>query len=207
MHQTKSYLGLAAVAALCGVIGLSACVVTTDDGTGGAAGSPSAAGAGGAAAGSSAAGAATAGAATAGAAGEADTSTVPACDKNLTPAGTPAPTCQAQDTDDCSKCIEKNCCMEFSQCFGTSPGNVCGYGGPMDVGEFPCYQACLIKITTASGGVLTAEDQGTCANQCATQKSNKGSLDCGSSIGIATNDLINCIADAKCNTVCYGGGD
>ena len=227
MQHSKSYLWLVAVAGALGAAGLSACVVTTGTDVGGfggdfgsfagaatmggggaaAAGGPSA---GAPSAGAPAGGAATAGGgaggAAAGSAGAPDTSKAPACDSGLTPAGTPLTACVPDVADDCTKCIKTNCCMQYEGCFATNPGNVCGYGGPNGKGEFACYRSCLQGISMMSGGVIAPSDQEMCANNCGTTLDLKGPIECGdSSIGLAANDLILCVAEHACNSACYGG--
>jgi hypothetical protein len=216
MQQTKSYWRLAALASAAGValvfVG-SACTVTTSTDAGGSAGetiagAPGAgatqAGAGGAAAGAPAAGAPGAGAPAAGAGGAAP---VP---YNCTPAsgealGTPN-TCEpapGSETDVCALCVKAKCCKEYSECYATTPGNQCGWGGPMDKGEIVCAQQCIVD-GIAESGVYDATLVGTCANKCTTQTANGSSKECGEVIGQQTNDLIACLGD-NCQMECFGG--
>jgi hypothetical protein len=212
MQQTKPYWYLLAAFGVASAFVGAACTVnsSTVDSSAGAAGEDTAgsssagAGEGGAAAGTG--GAASGNAGTAGATagtGGTDPTTVPACDSGDTPTGTAATSCDSGVTDDCSTCVKAHCCLEYSQCFGTSPGNVCGYGGPNNQGEFSCYQACLQKAF-ADNGSIGEDDQTACAGSCTTSTASMGALDCGT-LGTSTNDLIGCLTDNNCNVACYGG--
>lgn len=205
MQQTKPYWYLLAAFGVATAFAGAACtvnssaVVADNAGTAGegTAGSPGTAGAGGASAGAAGTTNETAGT------GGTDPTTIPACDTGASPTGTPASTCDSGVADDCSTCVMAHCCDLYSQCFGTSPGNVCGYGGPNNEGEFPCYQACLQKVF-ADNQSISDEDRATCASGCTTAIASKGALDCGT-LGTSTNDLIGCLMTNDCNTACYGG--
>lgn len=212
MQQTQSYLWLVAICGALSASVLSACVVTSStDESGGFAGSITAgasnlAGAGGSTAGASYAGANSAGAATAGTGGSlaGASSTAPACDTDPnTPIGTPFPSCKPVIADACSTCIQTNCCAEYSACYGTSPGNICGYGGPMNQGEFACYQTCLQDVFK-NNEVIDTSDRETCAANCATSLSLQGSIMCKDTVGVATSNLIGCVMEHDCNKACYG---
>ncbi len=216
MQQTNPYWYLLAAFGVAAAFAGAACTVNSsavvgdNAGAGGdaTAGSPASnAGDSGSPAGTAGTGAASAGTAgttneTAGTGGT-DPTTVPACDSGDTPTGTPASSCDSGVTDDCSTCVMAHCCADYSQCFGTSPGNVCGYGGPNNEGEFPCYQACLQKVFTDNQSI-SDDDRATCAANCTTSTDAKGALDCGT-LGNSTNDLIGCLMTNDCNTACYGG--
>ncbi len=207
MQQTKSYWYLLAALGVAGSFVGAACTVTSsndvgfgDAGAGDVAGSANAGSANAGASGTAGSGGAAAG--TGGVGGTTDPTTVPACDTGDTPAGTPATTCDPGVVDDCSTCIHTHCCTEYSNCFSTSPGDVCGYGGPDNNGEFACYQGCLQDLFKKNGS-LDSEDAKTCGNQCVTSTDAKGALDCGA-LGVSTNALIGCVMDNACNGACYG---
>jgi len=212
MQQTKSYWRFVALAGVVTAFVASACVVTTstDDDTAGAAGTSTAgassAGAAGAGAGAGAGGAATAGAggAAAGAGGMAPTPYQ--CD----PAdgvfvGTPNTCAPAPgfEMDVCALCTQQKCCTEYSNCFATSPGNQCGWGGPNDQSEAICVQNC-IQTEYPKTGVYDDSLVETCAANCATTKAGGSAHDCGSIIGQQTNDLIACLG-MNCQSECYTG--
>jgi hypothetical protein len=221
MQQTKSYWRLAAITAVAGVavafVG-SACTVTTTTDDGGAAGDFFAGAPGAGAPTAGAGGATTAGAAgatTAGAAGVAGTAGVAAVEYECDvvpdpggPAGTPYSSCapDAMSADDvCALCIQSKCCTEYEACYAFGPGDQCGYGGPGDMGEISCVQAC-IQDGVATNGVFDDSLVLTCGAKCATEKSPNGtsSKECGQVIGYRTNDLVDCMT-MNCQTKCYGG--
>ena len=182
----------------------SACVVTTttDDNTGGDTGETNTT-AGATSAGSSAGGASagasnTSGAGTQGSDYQCDTG-----DGGASP-GTAAD-CSAvppQANDACTVCLQAQCCTELGECYATSPGNECGYGGPNDGGEYLCFQKCA-HDAFASSGVDDDTLRTMCSNQCTTATNHGSSLDCGL-IGTQTNALIACLSD-NCLMQCIGG--
>jgi hypothetical protein len=207
MQQTKSYWRLAALATVAGValaFAGSACTVTTSTDDGGSSGDSFA--------GATAAGAAqTAGASgaavTAGAGGAAGAAAVPYdCTPDSGEAlGTPN-TCEpavGSETDVCALCVKAHCCTEFGECYATSPGNQCGWGGPNDDGEITCVQAC-IQDGVQQSGVYDDTLIGTCGAKCTTQKANGSTKECGSIVGQQTSDLVACLA-MNCQAECFGG--
>ena len=211
MQQTKSYWRVVAALGVVGAFVASACVVTTstDSGTAGDAGETNTT-AGATSAGSSAGGATAGSTSTAGTGGTpaagGDTSTSYQCDTG--DAGAPPGTASdclpdpANPTDKCAVCVQAHCCAEFGQCYATSPGNQCGYGGPNDGGEIACVQKCL-QDGFASSGVDDADLRSMCYDQCTTSTAHKSTHDCGL-IGSQTNALIGCLSD-NCLVECIGG--
>ena len=208
MQQTKSYWRLVALAGLVSSFVGTACVVTTsdDDSSAGAsgAGAPGA-GAGGATAGAGGAITAGAGGASAGTGGA--TAGTAGVDFQCDPAdgmavGTPNVCPSTTDSDVCQACIATSCCTEYAACFATSPGNQCGWGGPMDQGEIICALTC-IQQGAADSGIVDDTLLGTCANQCATTIANGGTKEC-TVIGSQTSDLIGCM-NTNCQTQCFTG--
>ncbi|MEP7048993.1 MAG: hypothetical protein ABJB12_01520 [Pseudomonadota bacterium] len=224
MQQTKSYWRVVLVAGVVSAFLGAACTVTTstDDPTIGEAGDGNVAGATGTA-GAGTAGAGTAGAGTAGSSAAGSSSAGAA---GAAGAGGAAPTpfsCDPADAgatgtpnmnackmpsglNDCDKCIRTKCCMEYATCYGTDPGNQCGYGGPNNKGEFFCYNSCLVDVFNANQSI-EEKDKEKCAANCVTSKDVMASQDCGPVLGSATNDLIGCMADTAggCAAECYGG--
>ena len=196
MQQTKSYWRLVALAGLVSAFVGTACVVTTDDDSSGGSAGAAGATAGAPAGGSTAAGAGGAAAGTGG---------VPfQCDPDDGMAvGTPNACPKTDDPDVCQACIAKSCCTEYANCFATTPGNQCGWGGPMDKGEIICALACIQDGASKAGGVVDETLLGTCANQCATTLANGASKEC-TLPGSQTSDLIGCMND-KCQVECYTG--
>ena len=216
MQQTKSYWLVVAVAGVLGAIVASACTVTTssDDSSGGTgtiagtggtsiAGTTSTGGGGATATGGSSGSTSIAGTTSTGGSGGAATTTFQCDPADGNPVGTPA-SCAATAGNGCSTCIAASCCTEFGQCFATSPGNQCGYGGPKGdgQGEFICAQAC-IQTATSDGGVLDASTIETCANGCVTPKDSANKT-CEMHVGQQTNDLIACV-NMNCQAECFGG--
>ena len=211
MQQTKSYWRVVAALGVVGAFVASACVVTTstDSGTAGDAGETNTT-AGATSAGSSAGGATAGSTSTAGTGGTpaagGDTSTSYQCDTG--DAGAPPGTASdclpdpANPTDKCAVCVQAHCCAEFGQCYATSPGNQCGYGGPNDGGEIACVQKCL-QDGFASSGVDDADLRSMCYDQCTTSTAHKSTHDCGL-IGSQTTALIGCLSD-NCLVECIGG--
>ncbi len=208
MQQTKSYWRFVALAGVVTAFVASACVVTTstDDNTGGASGANTAgantAGAGGAGAG--------AGGALTGGAGGAAAGTGGAVAYQCDPAdgvfvGTPNTCAPAPgfETDACAVCTQAKCCTEYSDCFATSPGNQCGWGGPKDQGEIICLQNC-IQTEFPKTGVYDDSLVETCAANCATTTAGGSAHECGSIIGQQTNDLIGCLG-TNCQGECFTG--
>ncbi|MES1172710.1 MAG: hypothetical protein ABUL62_00175 [Myxococcales bacterium] len=212
MQQTKSYWRLATLATVAGValafVG-SACTVTTSTDDGGAAGDFFAgapgAGASTAGAGGAGAGAPSAGATSAGAAGAAP---VPyACTPDNGDALGMPNTCEpavGSEMDACALCVKAKCCTEFGNCYATSPGNQCGWGGPNDGGEIACVQKC-VQDKYQETGVYDETLLRTCAGgDCATNKANGSTQECGGIIGQQTSDLIQCL-DMNCQGPCFTG--
>ncbi len=219
MQQTKSYWRLVAVAGVVSAFVASACVVTTstddddDDnsaGTGGAstAGTSSGGKGGAASAGTAGTPAGTAGTAPTGGAGP-----VPfQCDPDDGAfVGTPN-SCVPDDPDnDCQKCIQAKCCTEYEQCYATSPGNQCGWGGPSKLPSgkaYPGGEGLCIKLGIQDGVELSgvepdAELTGMCAANCNTTTATGGAHECGPIIGNQTDELIRCLGD-NCSKVCFG---
>jgi hypothetical protein len=178
------------------------------DDAGGASGSGTA---GAATAGAGTAGVATAGASGAATAGAGGAAATPfACD--LGEGGTQGEALPgvctldaAEMADKCAVCLKTKCCAEFTECYAVSPGNQCGWGGPLgdSQGEFVCYRACLTDVAMKNGAVETS-DRLTCAANCQTPKDTSGAS-CMEAIGDATSTLIACVMDQGCNDDCYGG--
>ncbi|MEO6600235.1 MAG: hypothetical protein ABIQ16_10210 [Polyangiaceae bacterium] len=214
MQQTKSYWRLVTITAVAGVamalVG-TACTITTSTDAGGAAGDFFAGGPGtGGGATAGAGGAATAGAGVGGAAtaGAAGAGKVPyGCTPDSgDPLGTPNTCAPAvgSETDVCALCVQAHCCTEFSQCYATTPGNQCGWGGPNDDGEIACVQQCIQDQYKTSGVyddslIRTCSDGG-----CATNKANNSANACGPIIGQQTSDLVACL-NTNCAGPCFTG--
>jgi hypothetical protein len=198
MQQTKSYWRVVAALGVVGAFVASACVVTTStDGAGGDAGETNTT-AGSTSAGSSAGGASAGSSSTASEDYQCDTGDGGA------PPGTAAD-CSPDPknpSDVCAVCVQAHCCAEFGECYATTPGNQCGYGGPNDDGEITCVQKCL-QDGFAATGVDDADLRSGCFDQCTTTTMHKSSHDCGL-IGTQTNALIGCLSD-NCLTECIGG--
>jgi hypothetical protein len=207
MQQTKSYWWLAALAGVATAFVGAACTVTTSTDDNGGAGGAGTAGATapGAGAGGATPTAGAAGAAIAGAGGAVATPYL--CDvANGGAVGTPNVCTPAAGSEDdvCALCVQSKCCTEFSECYAYNPGNQCGYGGPNDMGEISCVQACIQQGVIDSGGVYDSTLIGTCANECTTQTANGSSKECGPVIGQQTSDLVGCLAE-NCQSPCFGG--
>lgn len=206
MQQTRSYWRWLTVTGVASALFASACVVTTDDpddDNGGASGSNTA-GAAGAKAGAGGSTAGAAGAAVAGAGGStAGTGGVPyVCDDDPTAPGTPNPTCESSgEQSACTTCVETKCCAEYKECYGTDPGNQCGWGGPDDKGELACMQLCA-QQALIDQGVLGDDEILACSAQCTTTKEHGSTLDC-TLIGGTTSAAFNCIKDS-CMVECIG---
>jgi hypothetical protein len=205
MQLTKSYWCVVAALGVVGAFVASACTVTTstDDNTAGEPGDTNTT-AGSSSAGSSAGGASAGSTSTA---GGGDQATDYQCDTGDggAPPGT-ASECSpdpANPTDVCAVCVQAHCCAEFGQCYATSPGNQCGYGGPSDGGEYACVQSCL-QAGFKSGGVDDADLRAMCFDQCTTNTAHHSSHDCGTLIGDQTNALLGCVSD-NCRDQCIGG--
>ncbi len=206
MQQTRSYWRWLTVTGVASALFASACVVTTDDpdGDAGSSGSSAAGAAGAAVAGAGGSTAGAAGAAVAGAGGStAGTGGVPyVCDDDPTAPGTPNPTCESSgEQSDCTTCVETKCCEEYKECYGTDPGNQCGWGGPDDKGELACMQLCAQKALM-DAGVLGEDEINGCISQCGTRKSKGSTLDC-TLIGGSTSSAFTCLKD-KCMVECIG---
>jgi hypothetical protein len=121
---------------------------------------------------------------------------VPECDPDTGELdNTLYPDCEPTDADDpCELCIEANCCAESQVCYGYDPGNVCGWGGPDNDGEFTCYVACA-QAYVEENGVYDSGAVDECTGMCATEE-------CGL-IGNATQDLVVCV-EADCESECFG---
>jgi hypothetical protein len=104
----------------------------------------------------------------------------------------------------CTVCTFTNCKTECGDCFATSPGNQCGYGGPTgdNSGEFACIQKCVIDATS-DGGVPDDTTVGTCTNNCITPKDSSGKA-CSAVIGAQTSDFVGCLRQF-CQQDCFGG--
>jgi hypothetical protein len=213
MQQTKSYWRLVAALGVVSAFVASACVVTTstdDDDNGGSGGSGAKAGSsttgGSATGGHATGGSGTAGNGTAGN-GTAGSGVSFMCDDPQNAAGAPGEGggCEPSDsTDECQVCIQQKCCAEYSACIATDPNNQCGYGGPAlvndmpnDGGELLCMHECLKKAVATSMISATAEDIGTCANQCLTPSCLMAT------VGYQTSDVIGCI-NSNCSMKCWG---
>ena len=202
MQQTKSYWRLVAVAGVMSAFTASACVVTssTDDSVAGGTGDGETAGSPGTGGGTSA-GAGN----TAGTGGSGDEPFQCDTGDGGAPPGTPADCSPdaSHPNDACALCVQAHCCTEFAECYATSPGNQCGYGGPNDGGEITCMQTCLqngFKQTMVDDPDLRTM----CEGQCATSTTNHGTMDCGDLIGVQTNALLSCLSD-NCLDECIGG--
>jgi hypothetical protein len=199
MQQTKSYRRVVAAVGVVSALMASACVVTSsDDSAGGDGGETNAT------AGSTNAGGASAGSSsTAGSGAQAADYQCDTGDGGAPP-GTAADctSAPAQVPDACASCLQTQCCTELGECYATTPGNQCGYGGPNDGGEFTCFQKCAQDGFTANS-VDDDDLRTTCSNQCTTSTDHQSSHDCGL-IGTQTNALIACLSD-NCLTQCIGG--
>jgi len=215
MQQTRSYWRLVAMAGVVSAFVASACVVTTstDGETAGAAGTgtPGAGSSGTPSAGGPSAGAGTGGS-HAGSAGAGGAGPVPyQCDPGEGGAvGTPN-TCvplDAATATGCDKCVQAKCCAEKEACYATDPGNQCGWGGPATAdpdkaGEIYCIQACLIAVVDKNQTAPSDSDTETCANNCATTRSNGATTECGPIIGLQTSDMVKCLRN-NCSLDCLG---
>lgn len=122
-----------------------------------------------------------------------------------------ANTCEPVDpTDKCEICIQDHCCAQYGACYATDPGNQCGWGGPATIdgqpnegGELACVQICLKKAVDVSGTAPSSSDVETCAANCATTLSNGATKECGSVIGLQTNEMIACLQES-CSLPCFG---
>lgn len=209
----KAWLSLLALT-IAGSIGTACTITTTDDDTvGGSTGFGGAAGSGGSntsggvtakggassggTAGSAAGGASSGGSAGSGTGGSSEPQVQ--CDTETKTAGTPAPSCEfrTEDSTPCHECLAKNpsCCTAVKQCFGTSPENQCGYGGPIGGdSEFVCFETC-VRAKVIANGTYSDDDVDTCAASCVTPE-------CGAAVGNATNDLIICML-GDCEAECF----
>ena len=211
MQKTKSYWRLVAAAGVVSAFIGSACTVTTgtdvddDDDVSTAGTGSGTAGSGTAGSGTAGAAAGSAGSGTAGTGGDGP---VPyQCDMGDSGApGTPN-TCAPEDPENnCQKCIQAKCCTEYAECYATSPGNQCGWGGPLvdgkQAGELPCVVKC-IQDGVAEG---TAPDDSDlvsgCASKCATNIDNGASQECGFIFGTQTSFLLTCLED-NCQDDCF----
>ena len=217
MQQTKSYWRVVAVAGVVGAFAASACVVTTstDDNTAGSSGTgATSSGGSSTTGGTSSTGGTTSAGGSSGSTSMGGTSsggtggTGPAvtpfqCDPpDGKPVGTPA-VC-ASTGNACTVCTFTNCKTDCGNCFATSPGNQCGYGGPNgdNKGEFACIQQCVIDATS-DGGVPDDTTVGTCTNGCVTPKDSSGTA-CSAVIGAQTSDFVGCLRQF-CQQDCFGG--
>ena len=209
MQQTKSYWRMTALTAVAGVVIAfvgSACTVTTTSDDGGAAGDIFAtagatntfAGAGGADSAGAAAIAGAAGAAKVAYECTPDDGTFVGTQNTCAPA-------PGSETDKCALCVQSKCCTEYGQCYGTEPGNQCGWGGKDDNGEIVCIQTC-IQTGYMQSGVYDADLVSGCASGCATNPANGSAKDCGAFIGQQTSDLVACL-DMNCQGPCFTGED
>jgi hypothetical protein len=144
-------------------------------------------------------GGSTGGSTTGGSSGTGGMDTDPECDPDQGELmNTAYPDCEPRDTDDaCELCIQANCCEESRVCYGYSPGNVCGWGGPTSgdyagMSELDCYISCAQDYVDENG-VYDEGAQEACA-ACATPG-------CGP-IGNATNEMIVCMQD-HCEDDCF----
>jgi len=179
----------------------------TAAGNGGSAGKGGSAGGGGSA---GTAGSAGKGGSDAGAAGSGDDDTAPLCDPDSGELpSTPYPGCEpatGEEEDPCALCIEESCCEESENCYAYAPGNVCGWGGPIEGGEYlgggeiGCFRSCILEFVEENGAYdSAAEDE--CASSCATETDSAG-MDCGGLLGNATSLLIGCMHDS-CEAECF----
>lgn len=179
-------------------------------GSSGAGGTAGSAGKGGSAGGGGSSGTAGTGGSEAGAAGAPDTRTDPLCDPDSGELpSTPYDGCEpasGEEEDPCALCIKESCCEESMNCYAYDPGNVCGWAGPMEGGEYlgggeiGCFRSCILEFVEENGAYdLAAEDD--CASSCATETDSAG-MDCGGLLGNATNLLIGCMHDS-CETECF----
>lgn len=178
----------------------------TGGSTGGSAGKGGSAGTGGTTGGSAGTGGTTGGSAGTGGTGGDPTEQdkIPECDPatgNLD--NTPYPSCEPADPEDpdpCEVCIQESCCEESIACYSFAPGNVCGWGGPLDgeyagAGEIGCYVACLADYVDENG-VCDEDGMGGCYATCQTEM-------CGDVLGNQTSELAACIHES-CNDACLG---
>lgn len=200
MQQTKSYWRVAAAVGVVSAFMASACVVTSSDDSAGGDGGETNANAGSTSAGGASAGSSSTAGSTSSAAADYQ------CDTGDggAPPGVAADctSAPAQVPEACASCLQTQCCTELGECYATTPGNQCGYGGPNDGGEFTCFQKCAQDGFTANG-VDDDDLRTTCSNQCTTSTDHQSSHDCGL-IGTQTNALIACLSD-NCVTQCIGG--
>lgn len=177
---------------------LAGCVVTSGDGSGGVGNFGGSGNAGGdtSTGGTGTAGAATGGSGNSATGGTAGAGPTVACDPGVS---TPLPQCDTTVTDVCMACLADKCCVSFAACFGTNPGDRCGFGGPTGTGEFQCLRDCV--ASPAQYGCDTSVDpidiQQCCAGSaCATPS-------CGTSfVGDTTSNLMTCINDTAAGNPC-----
>jgi hypothetical protein len=175
--------------------------------TGGSAGTAGSAGSGGTA-GSTAGSSGTAGTGGTGMLEDDD----PICDP---PSGmldsTPYDTCEpaeGEEEDACALCIEESCCDESKACYGYAPGNVCGWGGPIEGGEYVgggeigCYRSCILDFVEGDGdGAYDETTEGECVAACTTVTDASG-MECDGNIGTVTSEMIGCMK-TSCDEECF----
>jgi hypothetical protein len=123
---------------------------------------------------------------------------------------TPYDNCEPADgeeTEPCAVCIEESCCEQSKACYAYAPGNVCGWGGPMDDdgeylggGEIGCFRSCMLEFVMENGA-YDEEAEGDCVADCTTVTDASG-MDCDGNIGSATSELIGCMHDS-CEVECF----
>jgi hypothetical protein len=137
----------------------------------------------------------------------------PLCDPpsgmlDSTPYDTCAPAA-GEETDPCALCIQADCCDESEACYAYAPGNVCGWGGPMDDddeylggGEIGCYRSCILDFVENEGdGAYDETAEGDCVAACTTEMDASG-MECDGNIGTATSDMTGCMK-TSCDDECF----
>jgi hypothetical protein len=136
------------------------------------------------------------GSATGGSSGTGGDETDPECDPDSGElVNTPYPNCTASAGNLCEQCMETSCCELSRVCYGLSPGNVCGWGGPDGGGELACYVECVAAYYDENG-VYDEDGVDECTSMCVTPM-------CGTLPGNATQDMVECV-DTNCQEPCYG---
>lgn len=169
-----------------GLSGLTGCVVTSGDGSGGVGNFGGSGNAGGQ---TSTGGTATGGAGGAATGGVGGTAPTVACTPGVS---TPLPACDTTVADACMACLADKCCVPFAACFGTNPTDRC-------TNEFTCMRACMANPAQYScdTSVDPTDIQQCCAGSACAETS------CGESfVGDTTSNLMTCINDTAAGNPC-----
>jgi hypothetical protein len=105
----------------------------------------------------------------------------------------------------CQECMQTHCCAETKTCYGETPYNVCGWGGPTDgdyagYNEIGCYIACLRDLVAKNDMTCDAESEDACGSTCATTMCIGDGVPL---IGNATMALTTCMQQ-DCSLDCFG---